>query len=168
MAAPNKVIIGAAAGSLAAAIALATPNIQKWEGLRLDPYFDIAGVPTVCWGETLNVENRRYTREECDAMLAKSIERHARPIMACLPESAPIHVKAAFVSFGYNVGVTAACNSSAARHARNGNYRAACDAMMMWTKVRSFGGQLVESQGLRNRREDERRICLVGTLRRAA
>jgi lysozyme len=152
---------GLAGGGAAAVLALATPLIMAWEGLRLDPYRDVAGIATVCWGET-NVPMRRYTRAECDAMLAKSIEKHASPVLACLPDHAPLEVKAAFVSFGYNVGTSAACSSTAARRVREGRYPEACNALMAWVNA---GGRRV--QGLVNRRAAERELCLQGTLRRA-
>lgn len=150
-----------AAGGLAAVLALATPVVMRWEGLRLDPYTDLAGVRTVCFGETAGVKERRHTRAECDAMLAKSLTKHAQPILDCLPPSAPVEVKAAFVSFGYNVGVSAACRSTAARHVWAGDYARACDGLLAWNKAR-VSGKLVAVQGLTNRRYDERAICLRG------
>lgn len=153
---------GVAGGGLAAVLALATPVVMRWEGLSLDPYRDLAGISTVCWGET-HVPMRRYGRAECDAMLATSIEKHAGPVLKCLPADAPLSVKAAFVSFGYNVGVDAACSSVAAQRARAGRYPEACAALMNWVHVRKK-----RVQGLVNRRTDERRLCLTYSLRGAA
>ncbi len=147
---------GVAGAGAAAVLALATPVVMRWEGLRLDPYKDVAGISTVCWGET-NVPMRSYTRAECDAMLQRSIEKHAGPVLACLPEHAPLQVKVAFVSFGYNVGTSAACGSVAAQHVRAGRYIEACNALMNWTYA---GGRKI--QGLVNRRQDERSLCLQG------
>lgn len=152
--------LGGAAG-LAAVLALAGPMVSRWEGRSLDPYRDIANVWTVCDGETA-VPMRRYTDAECDAMRERSLRRHASPILQCLPPAAPVEVKAAFTSFGYNVGVTAACNSTAARKARAYDYRGACDGLLAWNKAR-VGGQLRFVQGLANRRADERALCLKGT-----
>lgn len=145
---------------LAAVIALAGPMVSKWEGRRLDPYFDLTGKATVCDGETA-VRMRRYTPAECDAMLAASLRKHAGPILECLPPSAPVQVKAAFTSFGYNVGTSAACGSTAARKARAYDYRGACDALLAWNKAR-VNGELRFVQGLANRRADERALCLKG------
>jgi lysozyme len=147
--------VGAGA-SVAAVLALSMPVIAAWEGLSLDPYNDIAGIATVCRGET-HVQMRRYTLAECDAMFQRSVLKHASPILDCLPREAPTEVKAAFVSFGYNVGVNAACGSAAARKARLGNYPAACDALMNWVFV---GKRRV--QGLVNRRTSERALCRSG------
>lgn len=161
MSALRTTAIGASgAVGLAAVIALAGPMVSKWEGRSLDPYPDIGGVITVCDGETA-VPMRRYTPAECDAMLAASLRRHAGPILECLPPSAPLEVKAAFTSFGYNVGVSAACSSTAARKARAYDYRGACDALLAWNKAR-VNGELRFVQGLANRRADERALCLKG------
>lgn len=148
------------AASLAAAVALAGPMVSKWEGRRNDPYLDIAKVWTVCDGETA-VPMRHYSDRECDAMREASLRRYGGPILECLPPGAPLEVKAAFVSFGYNVGVTAACNSSAAGKARAWDYRGACDGLLAWNKAR-VNGQLRFVQGLANRRADERALCLKG------
>ena len=161
MSALRTTAIGASgAVGLAAVIALAGPMVSKWEGRRLDPYLDIANVWTVCDGETA-VRMRRYTPAECDAMLAASLRKHAGPILECLPPAAPLEVKAAFASFGYNVGVSAACSSTAARKARAYDFRGACDGLLAWNKAR-VNGELRFVQGLANRRADERALCLKG------
>lgn len=159
----SKARVAATGGAavLVAVLALAEPTVKKWEGRRNDPYYDIAKVLTVCDGETANVEMRRYSNKECDALLNASLERHARPILQCLPPSAPVPLKAAFVSFGYNVGVTAACGSTAAKKARAGDFRGACDGLLAWNKAR-VRGELRAVQGLTNRRYDERALCLSG------
>lgn len=154
---PSKTQVGVGTG-LAAALALATPLIAKWEGKRNDPYRDIVGVLTVCYGETHNVERRRYSDAECTAMLASSIEKHAKPVLACTPAlgDRPYELAAA-ISLGYNIGTGAYCRSTAARRFNARNWRGGCDAILMWNKA---GGRFV--QGLANRRADERRLCLRG------
>ncbi len=44
-----------------------------------------------------------------------------------------------------------------ARRLNAGDIRGACDALLAWNKA---GGRVV--QGLTNRRQDERRLCLEG------
>ncbi len=148
-----------AGGGIAAVILLATPTVMHWEGLRNDPYLDVGGIRTVCYGETASVQNRRYSRAECEVMLERSLIKHATPVLKCLPLTAPLEVKAAFVSFGYNVGVSAACGSKAAQAARRGDYRVACRALGNWVFV---GKRRV--QGLVNRRADETSLCLKGVV----
>lgn len=175
----NPRLVATGAAGLAAAVTLATPMVMRWEGRELDPYIDLAGVKTVCFGETANVQQRRYTPAECDAMLGRSLLKHARPVLACLPPTAPTGVKAAFVSFSYNVGAAGACGSKAAEFANLGDYRAACQALMSWNKVKqprfgewrcapakrvisSKGERYCITDGLTNRRAAERDMCLSG------
>ncbi len=47
---------GIAAVALAGVLALAAPLIQKWEGVRYEPYRDSVGVLTVCYGHTKTVQ----------------------------------------------------------------------------------------------------------------
>ena len=150
----------AGAAGLAAALAMAAPLVARWEGLRLDPYRDIAGIETVCYGETAG-PMRRHTPEECRTKLLMSLRKHGSPVLSCLPDEAPLSVKAAFVSFGYNVGVAAACRSTAARFASWGDYRGACTSLVAWNKAR-IAGRLVPVDGLTKRRAAERDLCLQG------
>ncbi|WP_101339720.1 lysozyme [Cereibacter azotoformans] len=147
----------AAAAALAAAIAAATGIIKPWEGRSLTPYYDIVGVLTWCDGQTVGSPKPRYTHEECDAMLARSVALYEAQIRPCLPPDLPVQTRAAFVSTAYNIGTTAFCRSSMSRRALAGDLRGACDALMMWTKA---GGRVV--RGLVNRRTAERELCISG------
>jgi lysozyme len=151
-------IAAGAAGAAAIAAAL-IPFVGPMEGLRLDPYYDIGGVLSWCYGETAGKPPSDLTKEKCDLLLQRSLVKHAGPILECLPADAPYRVKLAFSSFGYNVGVKAACGSSAARAARAGDYAAACEGLMKWVYVKG-----VEIRGLKLRRQKERKLCLTGEL----
>ena len=141
---------------MAAAVAL----VGAWEGVRTVAYKDIVGVPTVCFGETRGVKmGDRYTMDECKAMLGDGLVEFELGMRKCLtnPDSIPAKPYTAFLSLSYNIGTGAFCRSSVARRANEGNLRGACDAILMWDRA---GGKRV--QGLANRRQDERRICLEG------
>lgn len=146
--------------AIAAAAAIATPMISRWEGRSLDPYRDIVGVWTVCDGET-RVPMRRYTNPECDAMTAKAIGSDFAPeVLACVPglaEPRRRHQFAASISLAYNIGSPAFCRSSAAAAFNRGEWRRGCEAFAMWNRA---GGRRV--QGLANRRAAEVRLCLQG------
>lgn len=141
------------AGVAAALIAL----VAQWEGKRNDPYRDIVGVWTVCYGET-RVPMRRYTDAECEEMLAKGLNDFAEPVLKRNPElrGRPNQLVAA-VSLSYNIGIANYNKSTVARRFSERRWREACDAFLMW---RMAGGKVV--QGLVNRRNHERRICLTG------
>lgn len=158
---PNK-LTGAQKGGLAAivgatAAAALIALVGQWEGKRNDPYQDIVGVWTVCYGET-RVEMRRYTDAECKVMLADGINDFAKPVLARNPElkDRPNQLVAA-VSLAYNIGARNYVKSTVARRFAAGDYKGACDAFLMWNRA---GGRVVK--GLDNRRRQERQICLKG------
>lgn len=141
----------------AGAAVLLVGLVGAWEGKRNDPYKDIVGVPTVCYGET-RVQMRRYSDAECKSMLADGLADFAGPVLARNPELAGHDYQlAAAVSLAYNIGSKAYTRSTVARRFSAGDWKGACDAFLMWSKA---GGRTV--QGLLNRRRDERRMCLVG------
>lgn len=159
---PGKAAVAGGGAGLALAIALgAQPMVEQFEGLRNDPYWDIARVRTVCYGETQNVQERRYPTAECKALLTRRLTEHTEGMLQCVPATTPVVTLYAFASFTYNVGVRAACGSTATRRLRQGDIAGACDALMMWTKI-TKGGRKVHSRGLAKRRAAERELCLAG------
>lgn len=146
------------AGSAAAAMAVAL--VGAWEGLRTEAYLDIVDVPTVCYGETRGVKlGDRYTRAQCGDMLVTGLRDFEAGMRRCLanPDAIADETYVAMLSATYNVGVAGFCGSSMARRLNAGDVRGACDALLLWNKA---GGRVV--QGLVNRRQDERRLCLKG------
>ena len=141
----------------AAAAALLLASVSQFEGKRNDPYQDIVGVWTVCYGET-HVAMKRYTDAECGDMLAGSIADHAKPVIERNPEllGHPDQLAAA-ASLAYNIGPGAYRKSSVARLFSAGQWRGACDAFLRWSYA---GGRQVK--GLLKRRQAERAMCLRG------
>lgn len=141
--------------------ALAVAHIGKWEGLRLEAYFDIVGVVTVCYGETKGVKiTDSYTKAECDAMLAREVasyrERlHAHFTPETLSSRLPVARDVAYTSLAYNAGVAAIAKSTAVRRLNDGNINGGCEALTWWNKA---GGRVV--RGLVRRRTDEHALCM--------
>ncbi|MFD0848224.1 lysozyme [Sphingosinicella xenopeptidilytica] len=150
---PANVLKWAMAASVPVAVAIVAP----WEGKSNDPYRDIVGVRTVCYGET-RVEMRRYTDAECLAMLNKAVAEFANQVLQCTPrlQYHPYQLAAA-VSLAYNIGVGAYCRSTVDRLFDAGDLKGACDQFARW---RMAGGMVV--QGLVNRRKAETELCLTG------
>jgi lysozyme len=146
-------------GMIGAAITVDPDMVRRWEGRRLNPYQDIVGVWTVCYGETRNIERRRYSVAECNEMLYRAkFEDFGPAVINCTPgiaDNPPVLL--ASISLAYNIGTGAYCRSTVARRFNAGDIRGGCDAFIMW---RFAGGR--EVRGLLNRRNDERRICLQG------
>lgn len=146
---------GAAAALLAASVAAAVAIIGPWEGLRTDPYRDLVGKWTVCYGDT-TVPMRRYTTAECTALLEAQVERYMEGIGQCIHGPVTTNQLAALTSWAYNVGVAAACNSTLVRQLNAGQPAAVwCEQLLRWDYS---GGKRV--RGLTNRRQAEREVCL--------
>ena len=141
-------VVGAAAVGLVAIVG-------QWEGKSNDPYKDIVGVWTVCYGET-NTDMRRYSDAECSDMLAGSLADYATVVLNRNPELRGHDAQVlAASSLTYNIGGAAYSRSTVAKRFSEGRWRSACNAMLMWNKA---GGKVVN--GLTRRRQAERAICL--------
>ena len=146
------------AGTAAGAIALATALVASFEGYVPYVYRDGGGVRTYCYGETQNPEpGRKYTRRECDALLAARIREFDQAVTKCVHVALPEKTRAAFVSFAYNVGPGAFCSSTLARLANAGDLAGACNQLPRWNHD---NGRVVK--GLTIRRGKERALCLEG------
>lgn len=133
-------------------------SLVKWEGTEYVAYKDIAGILTVCNGHTGSdiITGRRYTPEQCSYLLAKDVKKHRDGMLSCVKVPLTQYQSDAFTMFTFNVGVSAFCTSTTvAGNLNKGNYSAACDGLLKW--IYSKGKPV---QGLRNRREYEREMCL--------
>jgi len=147
----------AAAGSGAAV--LASLMVTDLEGVRYEPYWDVAGIMTVCYGHTGAdiIANKRYTPDECRAMLERDLRPFARAVERSVKVPTTEYQKAALISFSYNVGVSAFEHSSLLRNLNAGQYQQACDGLKQWIYA---GGR--QWQGLINRRTVEHEVCTWG------
>ncbi len=146
--------VGAIAGS-GIALSAALAFVGGWEGMRQVAYRDVVGVWTVCYGETKGVQpGDRYSKAECDAMLAREIVAYEAQLDRCLKRPVPIGMKIALVSWTYNVGAGAACRSTLVRKANAGDLAGACNELPRWNRA---GGRVWK--GLTNRRYSERALC---------
>lgn len=136
--------------------------VAPFEGMRTAAYRDPVGIPTICFGETLNVKmGDTATPAECEAMLVNRLQQFHAELQRCLPrlDQFPAEVQAALVSWSYNVGTGAACGSTLVRKAKAGDLRGACNELRKWDKAR-VGGHLVPLPGLTRRRAEEHALCL--------
>ncbi|MCP6193458.1 glycoside hydrolase family protein, partial [Klebsiella pneumoniae] len=82
----NKLIgvIAGGGGAIAIASALITgpTGNDGLEGVRYNPYQDVVGVWTVCYGHTGKdiMLGKKYTEAECRALLSKDLNTVARQI----------------------------------------------------------------------------------------
>ena len=154
MTARNRLSLKIGAG----ATALAVPLVMLYEGTVLQSYRDPVGIVTACVGHTgpeLRM-GQRYTREQCETMLYGDLLKHAAAL-DCVKTPMAENQKAAFLSFAFNVGNKAFCESTLVRKANAGDLPGACAELSRWTRA---GGR--ELPGLVKRRAAERQLCEKG------
>ncbi|ECG5801882.1 lysozyme [Salmonella enterica subsp. enterica serovar Muenchen] len=156
-----KSLIAGGAGAIAIAAALITgPNGNDGlEGVRYQPYQDVVGVWTVCYGHTGKdiILGKTYTKAECQALLNKDLALVAARIEPLIKVSIPESERAAFYSFAYNVGTGAFAKSTLLKKLNAGDQAGACNELKRWTYA---GGK--QWKGLVTRREIEREVCTWG------
>ena len=141
-----------------AAVVLAVPLVQKYEGTVLRSYRDPIGIITACTGHTgpeLKM-GQTFTRQHCEDMLYADLNKHAAAL-DCIKRPMTDGQKAAFLSFAFNVGNGAFCGSTLARKANAGDMPGACAELSRWTYA---GGK--QLPGLVRRRAAERQLCERG------
>jgi len=142
---------------------LALDFIPKWEGFSATVYEDSVGVPTIGYGFTPAVpeyealaDDAPITTERAGDCLWSILSRRVIPFVRALDEEKVLdapHKVVPIVSWAYNVGKTAAKESTLAVRLRAGKEEAVEQELLRWVYA---GGEVVE--GLRNRREAERRL----------
>lgn len=149
----KKTLLGLSGAS---ALSLASVIIPELEGVRYAPYYDVAGVLTVCYGHTGKdiVPGKKYTPKECLTILNNDLQPFARAVERAVTVPADEYQKAALISFSYNVGISAFQHSTLLRDLNAGRFAQACEGLKKWTWA---GGK--RWKGLMNRREVEYEIC---------
>lgn len=138
----------------AAVIAMAVGLATLFEGSRPTPYRDVGGVPTVCYGHTGGVQDRRYSADECLALLRHDMGTANAAVHRCIRVPMTIGQEVALTDATYNAGPRIVCGSTLQRAANAGNWLGACAQLSRWDKA---AGQTLP--GLVKRRAEERAIC---------
>ena len=126
------------------------------EGCRTSPYQCSAGVWTNGIGHTRGVSAASAVSERQVAVnLIDDVQRVERGIARCMPLAMPQPVYDATVSFAFNVGVRAACDSTFATLINQQKWTDACNQLLRWIYVDGN-----PSTGLAQRRRAERAWCL--------
>ena len=149
-------IIRRGAAISAVVLCSATSFVANEEGLRTSAYLDVAGVPTICYGDTENVQlGETRTKEECSALFRTKLGAYGFAVQQMVGKKMPVEVHVALTSWAYNVGLNAAAKSTLMKHAQAGNFAAACNELPKW---KFAAGRPI----LEKRRERERTLCLKG------
>jgi lysozyme len=89
------------------------------------------------------------------ARALKDVQKFEGALKQCVKVPLAQHEYDAYVSFSYNVGSAAFCRSTLVKLLNQEQYELACEELRKWVYA---GG--VKLQGLVNRREAERKLCL--------
>ncbi len=153
----------------AAAVALAMTIIKPWEGKPRtnpnEPYRDVIGVLTVCYGHTgADIEQRRYSDAECDDFLKGDIAESNKVVHRCIRSPMNTNQEAALTSAVFNLGPRVVCGSTLGRLANAGDWAGACRELTdaKNPKGEPLGWSYADGQflpGLRRRRFAERAVC---------
>lgn len=145
-------------GRSAALAGLCVSLVGGFEGLRTVAYSDPVGIPTICFGETRHVHlGERKTAAECEALLVSRLAEFEAGMAQCLKPQVPDKTYAALLSFTYNVGTGAFCDSTLVKKANAGDLVGACDELPRWNRAAG-----IALPGLTARRGEERALCLEG------
>jgi lysozyme len=136
--------------------------IKSFEGLRLDAYQDSADIWTIGYGHTRGVqEGMSISEADAMAFLEQDIAGAGAFVDTATADVATGENQfAAMVSLCFNIGSGNFKTSSVLRRHREGDDAAVADAFLLWDKAH-VDGELVELDGLRNRREAERTLYLT-------
>lgn len=137
--------------------------IKQWEGLRLGAYKDAIGVWTIGYGHTSAAgkpfvhKGMTITEKQAEELLCKDLRQFENTVAKAVTVSLNSWQFAALVSFCYNVGTTAFCNSTLLKKLNQGEYEAVPAELQKWTKA---GGKRL--RGLVHRRVAEAGLWAKG------
>jgi len=156
-----KKVLAGAVGAIAVSAA-GLGFIGGWEGKENEPYRDIAGVWTVCYGSTGAhvLANGERTDEECIALLDEDVDRFEAAVNRCTPVPKTQNQFDALVSLSFNIGEAAYCRSTLARKFNDGDVLGAADQFPAWSYA-TVNGERRMIRGLLNRRLAERVLFLT-------
>jgi lysozyme len=148
----NKLITA----GLSTVLALVGFGIAQHEGEELTGYVDPVGIATACYGHTKTaVVGKSYTENECINLLASDLGDHDKKMSSVVLVDLSPGEHSAYLSFHYNVGHGAFSHSTLLRYLNQNKRVEACNELSRWVYAKG-----VKLQGLVNRREKERDICL--------
>lgn len=158
-------------------VLLAASFLGPIEQPVLRPYTDIGGVQTWCFGQTQGTPKARYTAQECEQDLLRTVQQYRTALRPYVPSAAPESVQAAMVSIAYNVGVSGwrwelddqglPVPSRLQRNLARHDWEATCAAIVAPWKGKHGVSQGFKatvkgkpSRGLQNRRAAEYQLCM--------
>ena len=131
--------------------------IKKFEGCKLTAYLCPAGVLTIGYGHTREVqEGQVITIDIAERLLKDDIAEAEEDIRKVLKVTLNVNQMAALVSFVFNFGLTKFASSTLLRRLNEGRLSEASMEFLKWNKS---GGKVLP--GLTKRRQAEKALFLT-------
>lgn len=139
--------------------------VGAFEGCDLTAKIDKIGTGhplTWCDGETIAAPGTtvhvgdKFTKAQCDRMLAARLPQYWRAIEPCIKVEISDNERIAYTSTSYNIGSAKFCGSAMVRDLNEHDHAKACNDLLLYTHA---SGVFVP--GLLKRRRAERRVCLT-------
>ena len=165
-------VVAIGGGTVLLATAGLIAFIGGWEGTGTKVYADklAGGLPTACGGLTRHITDTPiivgevWSREKCDAEMAKALTTVQLQLAKCFKRTPPQSVFDAATSHAWNVGAPSTCGSQAMKAWNAGQWELGCRRIYISDGGRPVwsyaGGKFI--QGLANRRQAEFRMCMEG------
>jgi len=123
--------------------------LHEREGLRLKPYLDTQGVPTIAMGNTYYLDGTKVTMndkpitiEQAGNLASTTADKFAFQVDNLVKSKVNQNQFNALVSLAYNIGITGFRNSTVLRKVNiNPNDPKIKDAFLMWTKNPELKGR---------------------------
>ena len=124
-------------------------ELHKREGIRLKPYLDTQGVPTIAMGNTFYLDGKKVTMQDKPLTIREAYklgritsDNFAKEVNALLTKEVTQNQFNALVSLAYNIGINAFRKSTVLRRVNaNPNDPTIKNAFMMWTKNKELIGR---------------------------
>lgn len=136
--------------------------ITGFEGLRLAPYLDAVGIPTIGYGSTryedgsrVTMKDAKITQARAKTLFMNTLTTYENAVLRNVKVVLNQNQFDALVSFTYNLGEVNLKSSTLLRKLNARDYMGAADQFPRWNKA---GGRVLN--GLVKRREAERSLFL--------
>jgi lysozyme len=136
--------------------------IKNFEGVRLAPYKDPVGIPTIGVGATFYQDGRKVamtdppmTEDQVTELLKFHLSKFEKEVQGLVKVPLNSNQFSALVSFAFNCGTGNLKSSTLLKKLNVLDYKSAADEFLKWTKSK---GQ--ELPGLVRRRKAERELFL--------
>lgn len=140
--------------------------IKDFEGLRLKPYLDVGGLPTIGYGTIRYEDGTKVTMKDNPINIQRAeqlLRHHLAEFESGVEKLVKVTINdnqfAALVSFAYNLGLGNLKSSTLLKKVNAEDYTEAAKNFMKWVNV---NGKPV--QGLINRRTKEKELFETKTL----